>query len=265
MTHIFKNNILNKYGLCSDEDREKIIIGIESKVYRNVVSRNFREVIRVTDKALENLSMKMTPYDICSVVTPYNDEIQEMFGIGTYINASYIPTDLTHYIACQFPKKEFIHLFIKLITKSNTKLIISLIDCKEYDYLENFKCIDRDVIKDEYDNDLFFDETYKITEKYFLRRLRFFKWKDFDIPTKSDFLKFYNYFNDIRSEDTNIIIHCKAGAGRTGAFIFYDILKHEKNVDNFIFTRKFLYLRYKRPRMVYNDKQLQYIAGFFLK
>jgi protein tyrosine phosphatase len=187
-----------------------------------------------------------------------------MFGISKYVNASFIPTDSCNFIPCQLPKKQYIGLFNELIKKSKTSLIMSLIDLNDYDYLESFSSRESDVHLNYDGEDLFVDETFNLNGGT-VRRLRFLNWEDFSVPKEEEFLQFYKFFSKIKSGFRNIIVHCKAGVGRTGVFIMHDILSSKEHTSAAEFTNALLYLRFHRPNMIFNDLQLEFLYRSFVE
>ncbi|KAM0677125.1 hypothetical protein BDAP_002286 [Binucleata daphniae] len=90
-------------------------------------------------------------------------------------------------------------------------------------------------------------------------------WVDMNNPKDEILNKVYNEFLlHYKLCNKDIIVHCKAGLGRTGVFIFHHILKTIKTSNNNDFLTIFLYLRSKRNHLVYNEKQLRHIHEIFI-
>jgi protein tyrosine phosphatase len=81
------------------------------------------------------------------------------------------------------------------------------------------------------------------------------------------YLSIISLFSDPASLHTPTIVHCLAGAGRTGTFIFYTMLsavRADLPVSEEAFVDLFLYLRAKRSHMVETASQLEFLHGVFL-
>eukprot|EP00003_Mantamonas_plastica_P030308 TRINITY_DN745_c0_g1_i7.p1 TRINITY_DN745_c0_g1~~TRINITY_DN745_c0_g1_i7.p1 ORF type:complete len:233 (+),score=71.72 TRINITY_DN745_c0_g1_i7:879-1577(+) len=64
-----------------------------------------------------------------------------------------------------------------------------------------------------------------------VKHLQFTKWGDFGVPSERDFLRFFTAYNaqlDLLREqgkgDTEQLIHCRAGVGRTGTFVMIQFM-----------------------------------------
>lgn len=200
-------------------------------------------------------SEKMLPkcsYDICNL-TPYDTKIMEFVSSKIRINASFIAGRNCEYIAASFPKNEYFNEFDKLINKCD--LVICLCSVENEDYLQNF------ILEEE-------NEFFSLEIKNQVKRLRFKKWEDFSTPNINDFNIFYKKYLEIKNEHKNpkILVHCKAGVGRTGTFILYDILKDIKKeniLTRNIFLEEFCLLREQRNYLVYNEVQLKWLLKVF--
>lgn len=115
-----------------------------------------------------------------------------------------------------------------------------------------------------YNKDKIFNEVYEIQMIKNVKRIKFKKWDDFNVPELSHFNVFYNAYRQIEESKKPIIVHCKAGVGRTGTFILYDILKRKNKVDEHVFIDELINLRKQRNFMVYNNLQLEWLVNVFL-
>jgi len=214
-------------------------------------------VISLMDSLSAAFKLPRTEYDR-SECTPYSNEVSDRYCLDEYVNASFVPTAGTLFIAAQNPLDEKKHVFIDLLMKSNTRLVVSLInDAKYFDeeWLQERKTIELE------GKEVFVDEVYVIKNTS-IRRLRYINWVDFSVlpPNEMDF--FHRYFDAIRTE--TVLVHCIAGVGRTGTFIMYDILKKTEALTLDIFISTFICLRSLRAHLVTNKVQLEFLRNVFL-
>lgn len=203
---------------------------------------------------------KNNDYDLYSHIIPYENTIQNIYNINYYLNASIIEFENIRFIAAMYPKQKYYQRFLDFIGKSKISVIVSF-HVEDSDFLDfykfNKKCDENGI--------------YEIREYIFgnkiLYRIIMNTWKDMDVPDYNEFSMFYKVFLDIISkfQKCEVLVHCKAGVGRTGTFILYHMLKKCKNVELSDILDGFLHLRAHRPYMVYNEAQLEFIINNFLK
>lgn len=227
---------------------------IRSRIEENKLG----EAIYLMDSLSGVFKLPASDYDR-SDCTPYSDEVTRMCHLGEYVNASFVPTSDTLFIAAQNPKCSKKRAFLELLIKSKVRLVVSLIDDPKY-FKEEW-LYSRKVVK-HMGRDLFADEVYDVKGER-IRRLRYLNWIDFSIPTLEEIELLHSYFNDIRS--TPVLVHCTAGVGRTGTFIMYDILRRMKSLTLDLFVEVLIELRSRRAHLVVNEVQLAFLKNVFLR
>jgi protein tyrosine phosphatase len=225
---------------------------IISKIRKNDMSAALDVIVSTCDP----YKLPRSEYDI-SRCTPYSDEVSRVYSLKEYVNASFIPTAQNLFIAAQNPKPTKEELFLELIMRSNTKLVVSLID--DAQYFKEEALVSREAIRLD-GRELFYDETYDLDGQH-VRRLRYMGWIDFSTIGPEEMEAFHSYFNEIRSGV--VLVHCLAGVGRTGTFIMYDILKNMKEVTLDSFVDVLLELRSRRSLLVTNAEQLGFLLASF--
>lgn len=131
-----------------------------------------------------------------------------------YINANFIFDD---YIATQQPNSRTLRDFWFMIYSCKCQMIINLSGNNEYlptsDVFVIYQSPDVEIRK-------------IIVRDHCLYHLTFRAWPDFGIPDTSRFLQFYNIYRRLKMEGIKyggrIVVHCRAGVGRTGTFILID-------------------------------------------
>ncbi|KAG5859839.1 protein tyrosine phosphatase [Encephalitozoon hellem] len=241
-----------------NKELRDILNGYHDSIKSKIRENKLDEAIYLVDSLSATFKFPPCSYDR-SPCTPYSNEVSEKYEIKEYVNASFIPTSETLFIAAQNPKDEKRDAFIDLLVKSKANLVISLINDPKY--FEEEWLQSRKVIK-HMGKDLFIDEVYNVRGRS-IRRLRYINWVDFSVITQEEMETFHSYFDSIRTDP--VVVHCIAGVGRTGTFIMYDILKKMKDITLDTFVDVFLNLRSKRAHLVTNKAQLEFLKDIFLK
>ncbi|AFM98075.1 protein tyrosine phosphatase [Encephalitozoon hellem ATCC 50504] len=241
-----------------NKELRDILNGYHDNIKSKIGENKLDEAIYLVDSLSATFKFPPSSYDR-SPCTPYSNEVSEKYEIKEYVNASFIPTSETLFIAAQNPKDEKRDAFIDLLVKSKANLVISLINDPKY--FEEEWLQSRKVIK-HMGKDLFIDEVYNVRGRS-VRRLRYINWVDFSVITQEEMETFHSYFDSIRTDP--VVVHCIAGVGRTGTFIMYDILKKMKGITLDTFVDVFLNLRSKRAHLVTNKAQLEFLKDIFLK
>lgn len=193
--------------------------------------------------------MKRCSYDLCNI-TPYNADVSEKYETDIRVNASFIQTENKVFIAASHPVKKYFDVFNKMVQKA-CDLIVCLC-CEENDYFQ----------PDEENGIIEENAIYRIEKSKNIIRIKFLKWEDFDTPDSDEFKIFYERYQRFKS-DKPVLVHCKAGVGRTGTFILYDILKNMEKVSSIILLEELCKLRSQRNYLVYNKEQLEWIIKQF--
>lgn len=193
-------------------------------------------------------------------IYPYDKNRVKLFGdigrtYGNYINASFIKgygNKERAYIAAQGPTPDTICLFWAMIWQFKVKKIVMLLN------LEEKKPGEKQTVpywSDTMDEEKRYNE-FAVTmcnkivyAHYTIRYLKlsamhqdrvvvhfqFTSWRDKTTPLCGPpaLLRLIKRVNDVDGEDTKpILVHCRAGVGRTGTYIALDILLKQKEHDN---------------------------------
>lgn len=228
-----------------------------------------------------------------------------------YINANYINgihslyENKSHYIATQAPIKNTIYDFWLMIIENNVNIIVMLVNINEgyhkvMDYWTSFSfnyknrpSINIKLLK-EYKNDYFILREIEINyenKKKIIYQYNFISWPDQGIPKsieefydfidhvqkKEEKINYYNHNNGIDNHSP-IVVHCSAGVGRTGCYIFIDtIMKYiyQEHGKNYLQNNKVFYpfdfidpiklvkfLRKQRMKMIQTKEQLLFCINF---
>lgn len=241
-------------------DVHKILKEKREECLKLLISKKYSQLINMCTRLTQDYMFVKSSYDRTNI-TPYDKNLMQKFNLKKYVNASLI--EKYKFIAAQLPKSVFKDNFLSLIINSKCQLIISLVDCKDEDYFDECKLLERNLVF--YNKKIsFVDEIYRLKGNFSVRRLRFLNWKDFSIPNKEEFSNFMQYYQKI-NYSSFVIVHCFAGVGRTGTFIMFDILSRFKKVTNENFIDLFLELRSFRNCLVYNDLQFKFLLDYFMQ
>lgn len=187
-----------------------------------------------------------------------------------YINANYLLDG--KYIATQQPNSYTIIDFWHMIYQTKSKTIINVAGDNNYLPLK--------------DNEVYEDIIVKILntsrkENLEIRKLHlskkssnepdlivyhitFLKWKDFDVPKEEAFMRLLTLTNILETKESEgpIVIHCKAGIGRTGTFILIHYLRKQIQLGNYLDPLDTLRtMRQSRSGMVQNKKQFRFVLN----
>lgn len=184
-----------------------------------------------------------------------------------YINANYI---LDNYIATQHPNKESLNDFWLMVYESKSTLIINLNESNNYlppnqsniygnIHVKITNCIDKKYIQ---------LRTLELHENNHCKKvyhITFLSWPDKSIPDKDEFNKFMNIIKILNVDF--MIVHCKAGIGRTGTFILIDymlrmIKNNKKNINDIISTVR--EMRAGRYGMIQSSKQFKFALSYII-
>ncbi|GAB5579364.1 receptor-type tyrosine-protein phosphatase mu isoform X6 [Prionailurus iriomotensis] len=193
---------------------------------------------------------------------------------GNYIDGYHRPN---HYIATQGPMQETIYDFWRMVWHENTASIIMVtnlvevgrVKCCKYwpDDTEIYKDIKVTLIETEllaeYVIRTFAVEKRGVHEIREIRQFHFTGWPDHGVPYHATGL--LGFVRQVKSKSPPnagpLVVHCSAGAGRTGCFIVIDIMldmaEREGVVDIYNCVRE---LRSRRVNMVQTEcYQEQYV------
>lgn len=198
---------------------------------------------------------------------------------GNYIDGYHRPN---HYIATQGPMQETVYDFWRMVWYENTASIIMVtnlvevgrVKCCKYwpDDTEIYKdikvtLIDTELLA-EYVIRTFAVEKRGIHEIREIRQFHFTGWPDHGVPYHATGL--LGFVRQVKSKSPPnagpLVVHCSAGAGRTGCFIVIDIMldmaEREGVVDIYNCVRE---LRSRRVNMVQTEEQYVFIHDAILE
>ncbi|XP_075441461.1 receptor-type tyrosine-protein phosphatase mu isoform X12 [Ascaphus truei] len=207
------------------------------------------------------------------------DETSSDYINGNYIDGYHRPN---HYIATQGPMQETSYDFWRMVWHENTASIVMVTNLVE---VGRVKCCkywpdDTEIYKDmkvtlietellaEYVIRTFAVEKRGAHEIREIRQFHFTGWPDHGVPYHATGL--LGFVRQVKSKSpTNagpLVVHCSAGAGRTGCFIVIDIMldmaEREGVVDIYNCVRE---LRSRRVNMVQTEEQYVFIHDAILE
>ncbi|MFT7816073.1 receptor-type tyrosine-protein phosphatase mu-like isoform X10, partial [Arapaima gigas] len=201
-----------------------------------------------------------------------------------YINANYVDGyhRPNHYIATQGPMQETVYDFWRMVWQENSAIIVMVTNLVE---VGRVKCCkywpdDTEIYRDmkvtlietqllsEYVIRTFAVEKRGAHEIREIRQFHFTGWPDHGVPYHATGL--LGFVRRVKSKcPANagpIVVHCSAGAGRTGCFIVIDIMldmaEREGVVDIYNCVRE---LRSRRVNMVQTESYLMQVADRFME
>ncbi|XP_018597844.1 receptor-type tyrosine-protein phosphatase T isoform X3 [Scleropages formosus] len=200
-----------------------------------------------------------------------------------YINANYIDGyhRPRHYIATQGPMQETVRDFWRMIWQENSASIVMVtnlvevgrVKCVRYwpDETEVYGDIKVTLIETEPLAE-YVIRTFTVQKSHHeireLRQFHFTSWPDHGVPCyATGLLGFVRQVKFLNPPDAGpIVVHCSAGAGRTGCFIAVDIMldmaENEGVVDIFNCIRE---LRSQRVNMVQTEEQYVFVHDAILE
>ncbi|XP_041824051.1 receptor-type tyrosine-protein phosphatase mu-like isoform X10 [Melanotaenia boesemani] len=209
---------------------------------------------------------------------------QDGDGGSDYINANYVDGyhRPNHYIATQGPMQETVYDFWKMIWQENTAAIVMVTNLVE---VGRVKCCkywpdDTEIYGDmkvtlietqllsEYVIRTFAVEKRGVAEIREIRQFHFTGWPDHGVPLHATGL--LGFIRRVKTKTPPTagptVVHCSAGAGRTGCFIVIDIMldmaEREGVVDIYNCVRE---LRARRVNMVQTEEQYVFIHDAILE
>ncbi|XP_072296813.1 receptor-type tyrosine-protein phosphatase mu-like isoform X3 [Eucyclogobius newberryi] len=201
-----------------------------------------------------------------------------------YINANYVDGyhRPNHYIATQGPMQETVFDFWRMVWQENTAAIVMVtnlvevgrVKCCKYwpDDTEIYRDVKVTLIEtellSEYVIRTFAVEKRGAHEIREIRQFHFTGWPDHGVPYHATGL--LGFIRRVKAKTlTNagpMVVHCSAGAGRTGCFIVIDIMldmaEREGVVDIYNCVRE---LRSRRVNMVQTEEQYVFIHDAILE
>nr|XP_054592187.1 receptor-type tyrosine-protein phosphatase mu isoform X3 [Nothobranchius furzeri] len=209
---------------------------------------------------------------------------QEGDGGSDYINANYVDGyhRPNHYIATQGPMQETVYDFWRMVWQENTAAVVMVTNLVE---VGRVKCCkywpdDTDIYGDmkvtlietqllsEYVIRTFAVEKRDVAEIREIRQFHFTGWPDHGVPLHATGLLGFIHCVKAKVPPTAgpTVVHCSAGAGRTGCFIVIDIMldmaEREGVVDIYNCVRE---LRERRVNMVQTEEQYVFIHDAILE
>uniref|UniRef100_A0A3Q3MKI2 protein-tyrosine-phosphatase n=1 Tax=Mastacembelus armatus TaxID=205130 RepID=A0A3Q3MKI2_9TELE len=209
---------------------------------------------------------------------------QDGDGGSDYINANFVDGyhRPNHYIATQGPMQETVYDFWRMVWQENTAAIVMVTNLVE---VGRVKCCkywpdDTEIYGDmkvtlietqllsEYVIRTFAVEKRGIAEIREIRQFHFTGWPDHGVPLHATGLLGFIRCVKAKTPPTAgpTVIHCSAGAGRTGCFIVIDIMldmaEREGVVDIYNCVRE---LRARRVNMVQTEEQYVFIHDAILE
>ncbi|XP_064363300.1 receptor-type tyrosine-protein phosphatase mu isoform X7 [Dromaius novaehollandiae] len=232
------------------------------------------------ENRMKNRYGNIIAYDHSRVrLQPIEGETNSDYINGNYIDGYHRPN---HYIATQGPMQETIYDFWRMVWHENTASIIMVtnlvevgrVKCCKYwpDDTEIYKDIKVTLIETEllaeYVIRTFAVEKRGAHEIREIRQFHFTGWPDHGVPYHATGL--LGFVRQVKSKSPPnagpLVVHCSAGAGRTGCFIVIDIMldmaEREGVVDIYNCVRE---LRSRRVNMVQTEEQYVFIHDAILE
>ncbi|XP_072267523.1 receptor-type tyrosine-protein phosphatase mu isoform X8 [Pyxicephalus adspersus] len=238
------------------------------------------ESAKKDENRMKNRYGNIIAYDHSRVrLQSIEDEASSDYINGNYIDGYHRPN---HYIATQGPMQETAYDFWRMVWDENTASIVMVtnlvevgrVKCCKYwpDDTEIYKDIKVTLIETEllaeYVIRTFAVEKRGVHEIREIRQFHFTGWPDHGVPYHATGL--LGFVRQVKAKSPPnagpLVVHCSAGAGRTGCFIVIDIMldmaEREGVVDIYNCVRE---LRSRRVNMVQTEEQYVFIHDAILE
>ncbi|XP_071950701.1 uncharacterized protein [Antedon mediterranea] len=233
----------------------------------------------------KNRYANVIPYDNTRVVL---DKIADVPG-SDYINASYLDgyTIPHEFIACQGPNVASVNDMWRMVWKEKSRVIVvvtNLVEgkrkkCEQYWPDLNSRKVYTDISvtnADETNYGHYVTRTFQVQKVgdgeniHNVYQYHFTEWPDKSVsnavPQLIDFIQTFRKTQQEFASSGPVIVHCSAGAGRTGTVIaiaaMLDMSKDQGKVDVFNFVRS---MRQNRIQMVQTEEQYKFIYAVILE
>ncbi|XP_063718908.1 tyrosine-protein phosphatase non-receptor type 2-like [Symsagittifera roscoffensis] len=212
---------------------------------------------------------------------------QDSFTKCDYINASHIKHDLVprEYIMCQGPLENTCEAFWTMVMQNEVKVIVMLGNFIEKDREKVFEYLPLGHFASEKDgenekefnnigvksvnlknNDGILTERMlevmdkKSSQSHKCWHFHFSAWSDFGVPAKVEYLEtLINAVNDKGAfDDAPIVVHCSAGVGRSGVFVYCDIvlaLLSQSSLESVSYVGELIGIRRQRMKSIQTFQQ----------
>ncbi|XP_077975271.1 uncharacterized protein LOC120336019 [Styela clava] len=269
-TRIYAESLLITYNRMKTSDNGEFKIQFEKLKKAMTLIGETKEVASLPNMTKKNRYKNILPYDSTRVVL--NGE-----GDKDYINASYIHGYETRrkFIASQGPLPVTVNDFWRMVIEQKCAVIIMLTGlmergkkkCEKYwpdvDRTASYESIFVKTVIEEHVGS-YIKRTFEATStdglKQTITHFQFTTWPDHGVPvTTSGFFRLHKAVSEINSS-TPVIVHCSAGAGRTGTYIAYDYLLNEVEKESAIDVYECVHtLRKQRVEMVQTADQYIFV------
>nr|CAB3265295.1 receptor-type tyrosine-protein phosphatase epsilon [Phallusia mammillata] len=284
-TKILRFYLVDFYIDSSKSDHKTLKSQFKTIKDESINNASVYENTTASTNAKKNRYKNITPYDNNRVILRGAQGNQ-----NHYINASYVEgyNRPNKWIATQGPLDSTVGDFWTMVLEQNVRVIVMLAnlwekgkskcarywpeDVHETKSYEGVNITVIDVIKKgsyviRRMNVEETNSTYEI-EQYIVTQYHFIAWPDHGVPqTTTGLVRFMKEVQETQTQlqcdlrtETPTIVHCSAGAGRTGTFIGFDYLTDELNESGSIDVFKAVsHMRNQRMDMVQNVNQYVFL------
>ncbi|XP_077976619.1 uncharacterized protein LOC120336141 [Styela clava] len=265
-TRIYAELLLTTYNRMKASDNGEFKIQFEKLKEVVKLIKETKEIASRPNMMKKNRYKNILPYDSTRVVLSAK-------GDEDYINASYIHGYETRkkFIASQGPLPATVNDFWRMVIEQKCAVIVMLTGlmekgkkkCETYwpdvDRTASYGSISVRTVKKTHVGSYIrrsFEATSTDGLKQTITHFQFTTWPDHGVPiTTSGFFRLHKAVSEINCS-TPIIVHCSAGAGRTGTYIAYDYLLNEVEKESAIDVYECVHtLRRQRVEMVQTADQ----------